>query len=126
MTQKPTIAIVYASVHHGNTRKLAESLSAELSADLFTVNEAENVNLGQYQLVGMGSGIYFGAITRRCAGSRIPVSNHRDGHSSFQQPDCPFCEGFSMQHCEGDWSHEAVRSSLSSAAAAGIQLAPCG
>jgi flavodoxin len=60
MTQKSTIAIVYASVHHGNTRKLAESLSAELSADLLTVDEAENVNLGQYELVGMGSGIYFG------------------------------------------------------------------
>ena len=60
MTSKPTVAIVYASIHHGNTRKLAESLSAELSADLFSIDEAENVNLDRYELVGLGSGIYFG------------------------------------------------------------------
>ena len=60
MTSKPTVAIVYASIHHGNTRKLAESLSAELSADLFSIDEAENVNLDRYKLVGLGSGIYFG------------------------------------------------------------------
>ncbi len=60
MTPKPTVAIVYASVHHGNTRKLAESMSAELSANLFTVAEADNVKLDQYELVGLGSGIYFG------------------------------------------------------------------
>ncbi len=60
MSSKPAIAIVYASVHHGNTRKVAESLSAELSADLFTVDVAEKVRLDRYELVGLGSGIYFG------------------------------------------------------------------
>lgn len=60
MTSQPAIAIVYASIHHGNTRKLAESLSAELGADLFTVETARDVNLNQYEIVGLGSGIYFG------------------------------------------------------------------
>ena len=60
MTTTPTVAIVYASMHHGNTRKLAESLAAELSADLFTVAEAADVHLDRYELVGLGSGIYFG------------------------------------------------------------------
>ena len=60
MNDHPTVAIVYASIHHNNTRKLAESLSAELSADLFSVDEAESVNWGRYELVGLGSGIYFG------------------------------------------------------------------
>jgi flavodoxin len=60
MTATLSIAIVYASVHHGNTRQLAEALSAELSADRFTVEEAKNVDLSQYALVGIGSGIYFG------------------------------------------------------------------
>ncbi len=60
MTSQPTVAIVYASVPHGNTRKLAESLSAELSADLFSVVEAAAVDLDHYELVGLGSGIYFG------------------------------------------------------------------
>ena len=60
MTANRSNAIVYASVHHGNTRQLAEALSAELSADRFTVEEAKSVDLSQYHLVGMGSGIYFG------------------------------------------------------------------
>ena len=62
MTTTPTIAVVYASIHHGNTRKLAESLAAELSADLFSVDQVrtDNVHLERYDLVGLGSGIYFG------------------------------------------------------------------
>lgn len=60
MTAHRSIAIVYASVHHGNTRQLAEALSAELSADRFTVAEAQSVDLSRYDLVGLGSGIYFG------------------------------------------------------------------
>ncbi len=62
MTNERTIAVVYASIHHGNTRKLAESLAAELSADLFSVDQirTDNVNLDRYELVGFGSGIYVG------------------------------------------------------------------
>lgn len=62
MTNKRTIAVVYASIHHGNTRKLAESLAAELSADLFSIDQvqADSVKLDRYDLVGLGSGIYFG------------------------------------------------------------------
>lgn len=54
------IAIVCASVHHGNTRKLAEVLSRELGADLFTVDESRNIPLQDYEITGLGSGIYFG------------------------------------------------------------------
>lgn len=57
---KPAVAIVYASIHHANTRKLAETLAGELAADLFTVDEARQVPLERYELVGLGSGIYFG------------------------------------------------------------------
>ncbi len=60
MTAKPAIAIIYASVHHGNTRKLAETLAAELSADLFSVDEAKAIRAEQYDLIGLGSGVYFG------------------------------------------------------------------
>lgn len=60
MTAKPSIAIVCTSVHHGNTLQLADAMSAELSADRFTVEEARGVELSKYDLVGLGSGIYFG------------------------------------------------------------------
>jgi len=60
MTNQPTVAIVYASIHHGNTRKLAESFAAALSADLYAIDEIGQADLTQYDLVGFGSGIYFG------------------------------------------------------------------
>jgi flavodoxin len=54
------VAIVYASIHHGNTRQIADLLAAQLDADLWTVEEAEGKSLANYRLVGLGSGIYFG------------------------------------------------------------------
>jgi len=54
------VAIVYASVHHGNTRQIAELLAAQLDADLWTVEEAQGKSLNDHSLVGLGSGIYFG------------------------------------------------------------------
>ena len=56
----PRTAIIYASVHHGNTRRIAEVLAREMSADLFNVDEATSLDLKGYNLVGLGSGIYFG------------------------------------------------------------------
>jgi flavodoxin len=53
------VAIVYASVHHGNTRLVAETLADELSADLYTVANAHKLDPAAYDLLGVGSGIYF-------------------------------------------------------------------
>ena len=55
----PRTAIVYASVHHGNTRQIAEVLASEMSADLFAADDSTK-SLADYDLVGLGSGIYFG------------------------------------------------------------------
>ena len=52
-------AIVYASVHHGNTRQIAEVLASEMSADVFTTDNPPET-FADYDLVGLGSGIYFG------------------------------------------------------------------
>jgi len=52
--------IVYASVHHGNTRRLAEALAQTFAATLLTVEEAQALDGGSIDLVGFGSGIYFG------------------------------------------------------------------
>ena len=60
MTTQPTVAIVYASIHHANTRKLAELLAEELLADLYTVDEIDQADLTQYDGGGLGSGIYVG------------------------------------------------------------------
>jgi len=52
--------IVYVSVHHGNTEKVARAMAKVLDAVLLQVREADANTLGQFDLVGFGSGIYLG------------------------------------------------------------------
>jgi flavodoxin len=53
-------AIVYKSIHHGNTRRVAEAIATVLGAALFTIEEAAKLDASQFDLMGLGSGIYFG------------------------------------------------------------------
>jgi flavodoxin len=52
--------VVYVSVHHGNTGKVAEVMANILEADLLQVKELDASMLERYDLIGFGSGIYFG------------------------------------------------------------------
>jgi flavodoxin len=52
--------IIYISVHHGNTEKVAKAMANILDATLLQVKQANTSMLEQYDLVGFGSGIYFG------------------------------------------------------------------
>jgi len=52
--------IIYQSVHHGNTKKVAEVLAEVLKADLVKASEAKDISLGQYDIIGFGSGIFYG------------------------------------------------------------------
>jgi flavodoxin len=52
--------IIYISVHHGNTEKVAKVMADILNADLLQVEQADAGMLEQYELIGFGSGIYFG------------------------------------------------------------------
>ena len=52
--------IIYISVHHGNTEKVAKVMANILDATLLQVKQADADMLEQYDLIGFGSGIYFG------------------------------------------------------------------
>ena len=53
--------IVCESVHHGNTRRVAEAMAKVLGADVVTPAELNDPGrLTAFDLVGFGSGIYFG------------------------------------------------------------------
>jgi flavodoxin len=52
--------IIYISVHHGNTEKVAKVMANTLDAALLQVKQANASVLEQYDLIGFGSGIYFG------------------------------------------------------------------
>lgn len=53
-------AIVVASVHHGNTMKIAQAMADALNAQVLSAADVNAGELGDYDLVGFGSGIYFG------------------------------------------------------------------
>ena len=52
-------AILYASVHHGNTKKVAEAMAETLSADLFDLTKESDIDISGYDLIGLASGIYY-------------------------------------------------------------------
>jgi flavodoxin len=52
--------IIYISVHHGNTEKVVTAMANALDAQLLRVEQVNPNLLEQYDLIGFGSGIYFG------------------------------------------------------------------
>lgn len=50
--------IIYVSVHHKNTEKVAKVLAKTLKADLIDLAKQAPKKLADYDLVGFGSGIY--------------------------------------------------------------------
>lgn len=68
-------AIVYFSVHHGNTKKLAEGAKAVYpEIDIFDVVK-EKPDLTDYDVIGLASGIYassFGKPLLKFIGEKLP------------------------------------------------------
>ncbi len=57
------VLILYHSEHHGNTEKVARRIAEVLDADLIPssgIGTETAALLGEYDLVGFGSGIYYG------------------------------------------------------------------
>jgi len=55
-----TALIIYVSLHHGNTEKVARAMANVLGAVPLQVKQVNTDMLGPYDLIGFGSGIYFG------------------------------------------------------------------
>lgn len=51
-------AIIYASIHHGNTKKLVDAISSEFDVDLIDATKTTAASLKDYDLIGFASGIY--------------------------------------------------------------------
>ena len=54
------ILIIVKSKHNDNTLKIAEAMSEAAPVTVTTLENASNYNLNEYDIVGYGSGIYFG------------------------------------------------------------------
>ena len=56
--QMADIAIIYQSVHHGNTKKMVEKIQEALDVDLYPVTQIEITDFSKYRGIGFASGIY--------------------------------------------------------------------
>jgi flavodoxin len=57
--------IVCVSISHGNTRRVADRMAEVLDAEVVDPESVDPDRLGEYDLVGFGSGIYFMAVHAR-------------------------------------------------------------
>jgi len=53
------VAIIYKSIHHGNTKKIAEVMANTLEAELLDLKDVNKDIIKKYDLIGFGSGIYY-------------------------------------------------------------------
>jgi flavodoxin len=53
-------AIIYHSAHHQNTEQIAMVMAKAINAQLLTPDKVKVFELHAYDLIGFGSGIYFG------------------------------------------------------------------
>ena len=52
--------IIYHSFHHQNTEKVVSAMASILKARLATLDQIKPDKIDKYDLIGFGSGIYFG------------------------------------------------------------------
>ncbi|SEF63702.1 Flavodoxin [Butyrivibrio sp. Su6] len=50
--------IVYASTHHGNTKKVVDAIAKEFEVELIDATQVQKKDLSEYDLIGFASGIY--------------------------------------------------------------------
>jgi flavodoxin len=57
--------IIYVSIYQENTKKVAEAMAEVLGASLLEPEEVRLDTLSEYDLIGFGSGIYWGRFYKR-------------------------------------------------------------
>ena len=76
--------VIYESVHNNNTEKVAKVIANEIDAELVHVGDFLNSqkDLADYDLVGFGSGIYYGKIHKNIK-KLIENVEHKDFQRTF-------------------------------------------
>jgi flavodoxin len=71
--------IIYVSIYQANTRKIAETMKETLDATLLEPEEVQVDTLNDYDLVGFGSGIYWGRFYKRLRNfiKKLPVLENK-------------------------------------------------
>lgn len=77
--------IICKSIHHGNTRKVAQAMSKILKASVVEPSEFKSSEIDVYDLIGFGSGIYNGKHHRSLFKliNRLKKQNHKKAFIFF-------------------------------------------
>ena len=69
--------IILFSYHHKNTEKVAQVIAKIIGAEIKTPQQTDPNNLANYDLVGFGSGVYYGKLGKELLNlaDRIPRVN---------------------------------------------------
>lgn len=54
------IAIVHLSIHHHNTELIAKAMAESVQAEVIPLGEITNHDLTRFDVLGIGSGVFFG------------------------------------------------------------------
>jgi flavodoxin len=54
------ILVIYQSLAHGNTEKIAKVIASNLNAQISKIGEIKSIDLLKFDILGFGSGIFFG------------------------------------------------------------------
>ncbi len=71
------MAIVYASVHHGNTKKLLDAITETYDVDLIDATKIKEKDMQEYAVIGFASGIYYAKFHKAVlcfAKANLPVN----------------------------------------------------
>lgn len=52
--------IIYASTHHGNTKKVIEAIALKHKVDIIDIQKNKDTDISGYDCIGIASGIVFG------------------------------------------------------------------
>ena len=63
-------AVVYYSRHHGNTKKVLDAIAQKFDITFIDASKTESADLGEYDLIGFASGIYYSSSIRASCNSR--------------------------------------------------------
>ena len=109
------IAIVYASSHHGNTKKVIDAMCDVEDIDLFKVSQAKSADFSDYDAIGFASGVYFAKFNKSIerlaheidlAGKKVftiytcgfnCINYARSIQKTINAQDCEFVGGFSCR-----------------------------
>ncbi len=99
---------IYASIHHGNTKKIAETINSELNGKMINFTEVKKEDLMNADLIGFGSGIYIAKFHKELIDfvKRLPTVENKEAFI--------FSTSGMKQNLLSSRSHKSIRRLLKS------------